>query len=108
MAEGNFLRLPYEANNPRQVAQVVNNVLDGKLNSTGEFTCTASAASTDVTDYRAGKNSVILLMPTTANASAEVGAGTIYITKMLQGCGHIAGRTGQAGDICVKQVEIGF
>jgi len=80
LAEGNFLRLPYEASDPRQVAQVVNNVLDGKLNSTGEFTCTASAASTDVTDYRAGKNSVILLMPTTANASAEVGAGTIYIS----------------------------
>jgi hypothetical protein len=58
----------------------VNGVLDGKLNSTGSFTCTASAASTSVTDYRAGLDSVILLMPTTANAAAEIGAGTIFIS----------------------------
>lgn len=80
MADANFRRLPPLADNPRVISEVVNNVLDGKLNSTGEFTCTASAASTDVSDFRAGKDSIILLMPTTANASAEIGAGTIYIS----------------------------
>lgn len=80
MADANFRRLPSEATNPREISQVVNGVLDGKLNSTGEFTCTASAATTSVTDYRAGTDSIILLMPTTANASAEIGAGTIYIS----------------------------
>ena len=80
MAEGNFLRLPYQADNPRQISQVVNNILDGKLNSTGSFTCTASAATTAVVDFRAGKDSIILLMPTTANAAAEVGAGTVHVS----------------------------
>lgn len=80
MADANFRRLPSAATNPREISQVVNGVLDGKLNSTGSFTCTASAASTSVTDYRAGLDSVILLMPTTANAAAEIGAGTIYIS----------------------------
>lgn len=80
MADANFRRLPSEATNPREISQVVNGVLDGKLNSTGEFTCTASASTTSVTDYRAGTDSIILLMPTTANASAEIGAGTIYIS----------------------------
>ena len=80
MAEGNFLRLPYQADNPRQISQVVNNILDGKLNSTGSVTCTARAATTAVVDFRAGKDSIILLMPTTANAAAEVGAGTVYVS----------------------------
>lgn len=80
MADANFRRLPSEANNPREISQVVNGVLDGKLNSTGTFTCTASAATTAVTDYRAGLDSIILLMPTTANASAEIGNGTIHVS----------------------------
>lgn len=80
MADANFRGLPSAATNPREISQVVNGVLDGKLNSTGSFTCTASAASTSVTDYRAGLDSVILLMPTTANGAAEIGAGTIFIS----------------------------
>ena len=80
MADANFRRLPAAATNPREISQVVNGVLDGKLNSTGSFTCTASAASTSVTDYRAGKDSVILLMPTTSNAASEMGAGTIFVS----------------------------
>lgn len=80
MADANFRRLPTEADNPREVSQVVNSILDGKLNSTGSFTCTASAATTSVTDFRAGEDSVILLMPTTANAASEQGAGTIFVS----------------------------
>lgn len=80
MADANFRRLPAAATNPREISQVVNGVLDGKLNSTGTFTCTASATTTSVTDYRAGLDSVILLMPTTANAAAEMGGGTIYVS----------------------------
>ena len=80
MADANFKRLPTEANNAREVSQVVNNILDGKLNSTGSFTCTASATSTTVSDFRAGLTSVILLMPTTAHAAAEQGNGTIFVS----------------------------
>ena len=80
MADANFKRLPTEENNAREVSQVVNNILDGKLNSTGSFTCTASATSTTVSDFRAGLTSVILLMPTTANAAAEQGNGTIFVS----------------------------
>ena len=80
MADVNFRRLPVEANNPREISQVVNNILDGKLNSTGTVTLSASATSTAVADERAGSTSIILLMPTTANAAAEIGAGTAYIS----------------------------
>jgi hypothetical protein len=80
MASTNFRRLSPLANDAREVASVVNNILDGKLNSTGSVTLTASAASTAVTDERAGYESVILFMPTTANAAAEQAAGGMYVS----------------------------
>lgn len=81
MADANFRRLPYEANDARQISQVVNNILEGKLNSTGSVTLTASAASTVVNDNRAGYESVILFMPKTANAAAEQAAGGMFVSS---------------------------
>ena len=65
-----------------QVYIALNNILTGKMNCTGEVTLTANAASTVVTDTRVGGPSVILLMPRTANAAAELGAGTAYIATV--------------------------
>lgn len=64
----------------RRVAETVNNILDGKINTVKTVTLTANVASTTISDERIGKNTVVLLTPTTANASAEFGAGTIYQT----------------------------
>lgn len=61
-----------------RIADSLNNALRGKLNNTGSVTLTQSSATTTLTDIRIGINSVILLQPTTANASAEIGNGTIY------------------------------
>ena len=80
MANFNFLRLPQAGGTPREVSSAVNLLLEGKLNSTGSFTLTASATSTTVTDLRASSDSIILYSPLTANASAEVGNGTIFIS----------------------------
>ena len=55
---------------------------DGKINATGSVTLTASAASTAVTDARVGGNSMVLFMPSTANAAAEQGAGTMYVSSV--------------------------
>lgn len=61
-----------------RIADSLNNAIKGKLNCTGSVTLTISSATTTLTDIRIGLYSVILLMPTTANASAEIGNGTIY------------------------------
>ena len=53
---------------------------NGKLEVVGEVTLTALAASTAVTDIRVSPQSVILWHPRTANAAAELAAGTMYIT----------------------------
>jgi len=80
MVDFAYRKLPPQGGSARDVAQAVNLLIDGKHNATGIFTLTASAASTAVTDTRVGQDSVILYSPTTANASAEIGAGTIHIS----------------------------
>lgn len=64
----------------RILANGVNLVSDGHTRGAGSVTLTASTAATIVTDRRAGTDSVVLFMPKTANAAAEVGAGTMYVS----------------------------
>lgn len=54
-------------------------VNQGHLANTGSVTLTANVASMSVSDARAGANSFIGFMPTTANAGLELGAGTLYV-----------------------------
>lgn len=63
----------------KRIVDCIRQVLDGRINSSGSVTLTASAATTVVTDRRVGRDSVILFMPLTANAAAEVGNGTMYV-----------------------------
>jgi hypothetical protein len=53
----------------RKVKDAVNLSLRGKSNNTGEFTLTASVTSTAITDNNCNANSVILIIPVTANAA---------------------------------------
>jgi hypothetical protein len=71
--------LPAVGGTPRDVASAVNQGLKGKLNSIGSVTLTVSVASTVVKNPLVGPDSVILLMPQTAHAAAELGNGTAYI-----------------------------
>lgn len=62
----------------RGVANVVNGIMLGKTNNTGELTLTANVGSTTIT-VASGKVSLgtkVFLSPTTANAATEYGAGT--------------------------------
>ena len=61
------LSMPDNSQHLRLVSSTLNNVMDGKLNSTGTITLTASATSTTLTDARIGGDSVIVFMPITAN-----------------------------------------
>lgn len=54
----------------RNLRLVVNRLLDGRTNNTGQVTLATSATSTTVTDQRAGAGCQIFLMPKTANAAA--------------------------------------
>jgi len=63
----------------RQIAFAVNLLIDGKSNALGEVTLSANASSTVVVDSRVGINSVINLMPKTANAASAL--STTYISS---------------------------
>lgn len=66
-----------------RIASVLNNVLSGKMNNTSVVTLVANSATTTLTDSRIGANSVIGLMPTTANAAAAL--ATTYFDSFVTG-----------------------
>mgnify|MGYP001561535227 CR=1 FL=1 len=69
----------------RRIVDIVNRSLSGKLNVTLSVTLTANATSTTIKDARIGAFSALLFTPLTANASAEQGAGGLYVSAQQTG-----------------------
>lgn len=57
-----YRKLPHMGGTPREVAEVVNNLVEGKLNSTGSFTISSGTTTTTVNDARASADSIILFV----------------------------------------------
>lgn len=57
----------------REIMKVVNQCVDGRLNSTGEFTCANATTTTTVENILCNANSVVLLSPITALAAGLTG-----------------------------------
>lgn len=57
----------------------------GRSNAVGTVTLTTSTATTTVTTANCASGSVPILVPTTANAAAEVGNGTMYVSAVANG-----------------------
>jgi hypothetical protein len=72
----NFLKVPTFTDNQdeqnRLTANAINNILDGKINSTGTFTTTGTKTLETVIDARCGGNSVVLWSPLTVDAAGEM------------------------------------
>lgn len=67
-----FRRLPQQGGNPRETAEVVNRILDGKINSVGLLTlATGNATTTTLYDARISPDSIILFVPYSAAAIAD-------------------------------------
>ena len=79
-------RPPFNGNaTKREVGDALRNLFSGRVDWVGEFTLSASASTTMVSDLRVGQNSVVTLEPTTANAAAERAAGTMYVGTYADG-----------------------
>ena len=72
---------PLEKNLVR-IVQAVRELFQGRSNAVGVVTLEDGAASTTVTAINCGAESKVFLTPTTANAAAEVGAGTMYVSSV--------------------------
>lgn len=57
----------------------------GRSNAVGSVTLTVSVATTTVTTSNCASGSTPILTPTTANAAAEVGNGTMYVSAVANG-----------------------
>lgn len=62
-----------------QIVRALRDLFMGRQNAMGELTLTANQATTTITVSNVGEQSVIHLTARTANAAAEIGAGTLYI-----------------------------
>lgn len=74
-----------EVEHRRKLAEGVNGLIDGRSNNSGTFTLTENDTTTTVTDGRVGTDSIILWMPTTANAAAEIAVGGMYVSARGDG-----------------------
>lgn len=65
--------------------EAIRQIAEGRGNAGGVVTLTANQATTTVTATVIGRDAHIGLMPTTANAAAEIGAGTMYVSAQATG-----------------------
>ena len=56
-----------EAEHRLLLAQAVNKLFDGKVNSIGQVTLAASTTTTTINDRRIGLDTAVILIPTTQN-----------------------------------------
>lgn len=67
-----FRRLPPAVGSPRDISEIVNNILNGKTNNTGTITlATGGASTTTLYDERISPDSKIVLLPASAAAFAD-------------------------------------
>jgi len=78
-----YRKLPWQGGDARSVAEIVNNLVEGKSNNTGDFTTTQSTTTTTLYNERIGYNSVILFTPMNDKAASEM--ASIYISSLNQG-----------------------
>jgi hypothetical protein len=98
-----YRTLNYMGSNPREVAEVVNNAVNGKTNNTGTVTLAASSTTTTLNDERLGFDSVILLSPLTANAAAQ----NPYISTKAKGSVVITHTSVASADLNFDYIIVG-
>ena len=98
-----YRTLPYQGGEPRDVAEVTNNAMNGKTNNTGSVTLRASNTTTTLNDERLGFDSVILLSPLTANAAAQ----SPYISTKAKGSVIITHTSVASADLNFDYIIVG-
>lgn len=71
----------------RKLWDALSSMRSGKLQCVTEITLTANSATTAFTDVRLSAYSAVCFDPMTANAAAELAAGTMYVTSANRGGG---------------------
>lgn len=78
-----YRKLNPSGSDPREISEVVNNLVEGKSNNTGDFSTTASTTTTTIYNERIGYNSVILFTPMDDKAASEM--AKLYVQTLSKG-----------------------
>ena len=78
-----YRKLNYSGATPREISEVVNNLVDGKSNNTGYFSTTQSASQTTLYNERIGADSAIIFTPMNDKAASEM--AKLWIGTRSQG-----------------------
>jgi hypothetical protein len=69
----------------KKIILAVQQLAAGRSNAVGTVTLATGSATTVVSDKNCAAGSTPLFTPTTANAAAEVGNGTMYVSAVVNG-----------------------
>ena len=100
-----YRKLPWRGGNPREVSEVVNNLVEGKSNNTSTVILNTSGTETTVFNERVGLNSVILFVPGSANAAGET--DHIFIKTKFKGSFIIGHRNHGHSDVELDYIVVG-
>ena len=100
-----YRKLPWKGGNPREVSEVVNNLIEGKSNNTSTVILNTSGTETTVFNERVGLNSVILFVPRSANAAGET--DHIFIKTKFKGSFIIGHRNHGHSDVELDYIVVG-
>ena len=99
-----YRKLNPAGSTPREISEVVNNLVEGKSNNTGNFTKTNNASSSTLIDERIGYDSVILFTAMNNNAATEM--GHLYVSALSKGSATISHRSNNSTAI-FKYIVVG-
>ena len=92
---------------PENVALSIQQALEGKVRSTGQFTLTALTSQSTLTDARIAPNSFLSFWPRTASATTEQATGSMYSLTQANGSAVIAHSNLTASDRSFTYVVLG-
>lgn len=78
-----YLNLNPTGATPREISNVVNNILSGKTNNVGDFTTTQATTTTTIYDERIGYGSAIIFTPMNDRGASEM--ASLYIQSLDNG-----------------------
>jgi hypothetical protein len=69
----------------KKIVLAIQQLASGRSNAVGTVTLATGSGTTVVADENCAVGSTPLLTPTTANAAAEMGNGTMYVSAVVNG-----------------------
>lgn len=100
-----FRLLNYAGATPREISEVVNNLMNGKSNNIGRIALAQSSTTTTLTDERIGIDSVILFTPNSSHAAAEM--AHLYVSAQTAGQATITHRNTGHADLDFQYIIVG-